>query len=313
MALSPRIASTDAAVRIRPARPRDLAVCAGIAVRSIRDMIRRQGERPPHFQEHDFLLFFRHALATDPKGFQVAISRGRIVCFGIAVLRDNTHFLAQFFALPGSQSQGIGRRVLARVFEEPRPPARAVRTVVASLDLRAQALYLKFGMLPRTMLYNVSGPPKAPSSTRLELRQVGPTGRSTPRARALAARFDRPLRGARRDEDYRFWFSAVPGTRFFEARHRGTTVGYVLIRGNGVIGPGGVRDRSLSGALLSAALARARELGVKKVTVWIPGLNEGALRAAFAAGLKVEFVTVWMSSREIGDLAAYIPSGGVLF
>jgi hypothetical protein len=74
-----------------------------------------------------------------------------------------------------------------------------------------------------------------------------------------------------------------------------------------------VRDASLSEPLRAAALARAREVGVKKVTVWIPGLNEGALRAAFAAGLKVDFVTVWMSSREVGDLASYIPSGGVLF
>ena len=303
-----------ASVRIRPARPRDLPACARLCVQSIRDMVRRQGERPPTFRARDILPFMRHALVTDPKGFQVAVNRGRITCFGISILRDRTHFLAQFFALPGMQSRGIGRQVLARVFEDPRPPPGAVRTVVASLDHRAQALYLKFGMLPRTIVYTVSGKPtEATPASPVELRQVGPTGRSTKRARDLAARFDRPLRGARRDEDHRFWAAAVPGTRVLEARSRGRTVGYVLIGGNGRIGPGGVRDASLSEPLLAAALARAREVGVKKVTVWIPGLNGGALRAAFAAGLKVDFVTVWMSSREVGDLASYIPSGGVLF
>jgi len=301
-------------VRIRSARPRDLPACARLCVRSIRDMVRRQGERPPRLRERDLLVFMRHALVTDPQGFQVAVHRGRIVCVGIAILREKTHFLAQFFALPGMQSQGIGRQVLARVFEEPRPPRGSVRTVVASLDHRAQALYLKFGMLPRTIMYTVSGrPPRAPSVGSIELRQVGPTGRSTKRARDLAARYDTRLRGARRDQDHRFWLSVVPGTRFFEARLRGKTVGYVLIRGNGVIGPGGVRDGSLSESLLSAAFARAHGLGLKKVSAWIPGLNVGALGAAFAAGLKVDFVTVWMSAKAIGNLAAYIPSGGVLF
>jgi hypothetical protein len=189
-----------------------------------------------------------------------------------------------------------------------------VRTVVASLDHRAQALYVKFGMIPRTLIYTFEGkPPKAAPAGVLELRQVGPTGRVTNHARALAARFDARLRGARRDTDFRFWTTAVPGTRFFEARSAGRTVGYILLRGNGVVGPGGVLAPSLSEPLLTAALVRARELGMKKVTVWIPGLNAGALRAAFASGLKVEFMTSWMSSREIGDLAAYIPSGGVLF
>ncbi|MGQ0797756.1 MAG: GNAT family N-acetyltransferase [Methanobacteriota archaeon] len=308
------IVATNAPVRIRLARPRDLPACSRLFVRSIRDLVRRQRERPPPFRARNLRPIFRLALTTDPKGFHVAVSRGRIVCFGISILRAKTHFLAQFFALPGFQSLGIGRQVLSRVFEEPRPPPGTVRTVVASLDHRAQALYLKFGMLPRTMIYTMTGkPPRRMSTASLELVPVGPAGRSTKQARDLAARFDARLRGARRDEDFRFWSNAVPGTRFFAARLRGRTVGYVLIRGNGVIGPGGVRDASLSEPLLRAALARARALGMKKVTVWIPGLNEGALRAAFAAGLKVEFLTVWMSSRKIGDLGTYIPSGGVLF
>jgi GNAT superfamily N-acetyltransferase len=260
------------------------------------------------------LPFMHHALGTDPKGFVVAVVRGRIVCIGITILRGKTHFLAQFFALPGIQGQGIGRRVLARAFEEPNPPADVIRTVVASLDLRAQALYVKFGMIPRTLVYTVKGrPPRAQPASPIVLRQIGPAGRMTKEARDLAARFDVPLRGARRDVDHRFWADAVPGTRFLEARLRGRTVGYAILHGNGRIGPVGVRDASRSHAVLSAVLARARDLRVRQVTAWIPGLNEGALRAALDAGLKVDFVTVWMSSKDVGDLAAYIPSGGVLF
>lgn len=282
-------------------------------MRSIRDLSRRTGKPPPHLTPSNFLPFFRHALATDADGFRVAVSDGAVVAYAITILREQTHFLAQFFALPGKQSQGIGRPLLARAFEDPHPPPGHARCVIASLDLRAQALYLKFGMQPRTIVYFVSGKPAVTGTPRVELRQIGPTGRPTRRALELAARFDRPLREVRRDADQRYVFTVVPGTRFFEALHDGRTVGYLSLRGNGVIGPAGVIDPSWSGDLMSAAIAQAHALHVKKVTSWIPGLNEGATRAAFEAGLKVEFLTVWMAQREIGDLRSYIPTGGVLF
>ncbi|HYY92427.1 MAG TPA: hypothetical protein VE955_10605, partial [Candidatus Dormibacteraeota bacterium] len=76
---------------------------------------------------------------------------------------------------------------------------------------------------------------------------------------------------------------------------------------------GGVADETLSGDLLSAAMERARQLRMKKVFVWIPGLNVGAIQAAFTRGLKMDFVTVWMAAKPLGNLEAYIPSGGVLF
>lgn len=47
--------------------------------------------------------------------------------------------------------------------------------------------------------------------------------------------------------------------------------------------------------------------------MWIPGLNEGALRAAFEAGLRIEILTIWMAARDVGDLSRYLPSGSVLF
>ena len=300
-------------VRIRPARPTDVVVCARLCLASLRDLSRRQGQRPPSFPVRDLIPFLRHALATDPEGFHVAVARGRIVCFAVTILRGKTQFLAEFFGRPGMQSRGVGRQVLTRAFDAPRPPRGTVRCVVASLDLRAQALYAKFGMLPRTILYHVEGKPTKSTVGGLELRQVGPTGSSTQRARDLAARFDRPLREARRDVDQRHFLTAVKGTRFFEARADRKTVGYVVIHGNGAIGPGGVLDPSLSAGLMSAAIAKARELGMKTVSAWIPGLNAGALTAAFEAGLKVEFLTAWMAARDIGRLDSYLPSGGVLF
>jgi ribosomal protein S18 acetylase RimI-like enzyme len=300
--------------QIRAARPRDLPTCARVCISALRDLSRRQGKPPPRIRARDLLPFMRHVLATDPMGFQIAVTKGKIVCYAITVLRGKTHFLAQFFALPSAQSRGIGRKVLTSAFEAPEPPRDAARCLVASLDLRAQSLYLKFGMQPRTIMYYFSGKPtltETPSS--LKLRQVGPTNRPTKQSMEIAGTFDKKLRGARRDVDQEFFLSADRGSRFFEAQEGGRTVGYVVVRGKGGIGPAGVLKDSLTGDILSAAISKAHELGLKKVFAWVPGLNKGAVRAAFAAGLKVDFITVWMSAGPIGNLELYLPSGGVLF
>ena len=256
----------------------------------------------------------RHALATDPSGFQVAVSRGKIVCYAITILRGETHFLAQFFGLPGFQSQGIGRKVLTRAFTAPRTPRDVNRCLLASPDIRAQSLYLKFGTRPRTVVYLFTGKPRrAAGNGGLELQQVGPPGRPTKLSLETAARFDRTLRETRRDADQRYFLTAVKSSRFFQAKSGGRVVGYVVIRGHGGIGPVGAEDPSMSGELLTGAISKAHELGLKKVTVWVPGINGGAVRAAFEAGLKIDFATVWMAARPVGNLEAYIPSGGVLF
>ncbi|HEV8593983.1 MAG TPA: hypothetical protein VGR51_00440, partial [Thermoplasmata archaeon] len=253
------------AAKFRAANSRDLLACARVCHRSIRDMSRRMGQPPPAFRPADLLPFLRYVLKTEPRSVQVALVDRKIVAFAVTVLRGKWHFLSLFFALPGKQSQGFGRPVLARAFEEPKPPRGSARCVVASLDLRAQALYLKFGMHPRTVLYFVSGKPVEMQTPRLavELHQLGTTGRMTKRALDVAARYDRPLRGVRRDDDHRFLMRLVKGSRFFEARRDGRTIGYVMIRGNGAIGPAGMRDPSLGEGIFAAAVAKAHGLGPK--------------------------------------------------
>src|SRR5439155_18782698 len=110
--------------RIRPARPGDFAACARLCLASLRDLSHR-----------NLVRFFRHALTTDPDGFHVAIVRGRIVCYGITILRGKTHFLAQFFGKRGLVSRGIGGQVIARAFDAPRPPLVTVYCVVTFLDI----------------------------------------------------------------------------------------------------------------------------------------------------------------------------------
>jgi hypothetical protein len=254
-----------------------------------------------------------HLQRTDPRGFHVAVKGGRIIAFASTILRGNTHFLSMFWTLPGLQSRGVGRRVLAGAFEGPRPPASAVRCVYASLDTRAQMLYLKFGMRPRGMFYTLKGAPSVTPRPRhaVELQPVGGPGKASPRMLAIAARFDRRFRGTRRDPDIRFVMS-LPGARFFIARAGHRTIGYAVVNEKGRVGPAGVVDARYSAGLAWAIAEVARGLEAKELFAVVPGTNAGALSAFFAAGLKAEFFGAWMSAKPVGSFDGYLLAGGML-
>src|SRR5262245_37579350 len=221
-------------VVFRQARPGDMVDCARVSIRSSTDLSRRQGVNPPPLRVRDMAPSLAHLQSTDPKGFQVAVKDGRIIAFASTILRGNTHFLSMFWALPSVQSKGVGRRLLTRAFESPEPPASAVRCVFASLDLRAQALYLKFGMRPRGMFYLVRGAPKSSPrpDRKVEFEPIGDAGKASREKLEIAARFDRTFRGARRDADIRF-VTTLPGAQFFLVRVRGSVMGYAVVTPKG--------------------------------------------------------------------------------
>ena len=254
-----------------------------------------------------------HVQRTDPKGFQVAVQNGRVVAFASTILRGNTHFLAMFWALPSLQNKGVGRKVLTRAFEEPRPPRSAIRCVFASLDTRAQALYLKFGMRPRGMFYLLKGKPKQTPRPRraVELVQVGRPGRTSREMVAIAARFDRTFRTTRRDADIRY-VMRLPGARFYSARAGGSTIGYAVVSDKGRVGPAGVIDPRYSAGLAWAAVDTATKHGADSMIVIVPGVNAGAIDTFFRAGLKSEFFGAWMSAKPLGAFEGYLLCSGML-
>jgi hypothetical protein len=287
--------------------------CARVFVRSSRDLARRQGNAALPSPASAIAKALAHVQRTDPRGFHVAVKRGRVVAFASTILRGNTHFLSMFWALPGLQNRGVGRHVLTRAFEEPRPPASAVRCVYASLDTRAQVLYLKFGMRPRGMFYLLKGAPNESPRPRhaVELEQVGKPGKVSSRMLAIAARFDHTFRASRRDADIRY-VMGLPGARFYRARAGRRVIGYAVVNEKGRIGPAGVVDNRYSAGLAWAVKEAARAMKAKDLFVVVPGVNSGALDAFFAAGLKTEFFGAWMSAKPMGSFEGYILAGGML-
>jgi GNAT superfamily N-acetyltransferase len=304
--------ATDSIV-FRQARSDDMLACARVFLRSATDLSQRMGSTLPEIRPQDMAVSLGHLQSTDPRGFQVAEKNGRLVAFASTIVRGNTHFLSMFWALPAMQSKGVGRRLLQRAFERPRPPSSAVRCVFASLDPRAQMLYLKFGMRPRGLFYLIKGPPKrTPRPDRTpELIQIGDAGKTSPRMLAIAARFDRTFRGSRRDADIRY-VTSLPGARFFAARRGRSTIGYAVVNENGRLGPAGVIDPRDSAGLAWAIKETARELGADSIFAHVPGVNAGALEVFFGAGLRSEFFGAWMSAKPIGSFESYLLAGGML-
>jgi hypothetical protein len=254
---------------------------------------------------------------TDPPGFHVAVRGGRVVAFASTILRENIHFLSMFWANPSLQDKGVGQQLLSRAFNEPEEPPGTIRCVYASLDRRAQRLYLRLGMIPRSMVYGLGVPGKelrlpAPPELPVELVQIGKVGEVSKRALAVAAAVDRRVRGCRRDADQAFTIS-YQHARFFEAREGGAPVGYIVVDKDGGIGPGGVIDPRYTEGLAWSALAVAHDQRPKRVTMQMTGLNIGGLQTAFGAGLKITFMGAWMTQREFGKLGCYFATYGDIF
>src|SRR6185503_1197915 len=132
----------------------------------------------------------------------------------------------------------------------------------------------------------------------VELEPVGKPGKTSPRMLAIAARFDRTFRAARRDADIRYVMS-LPGARFFIARAGRATIGYAVVNEKGRVGPAGVVDPRYSAGLAWAIKEAVRGMGAENMVVTLPGVNAGAFETYFRAGLRTEFFGAWMSAKPI--------------
>jgi GNAT superfamily N-acetyltransferase len=302
-----------APVTLRQARPGDMLGCARVFVQSSTDLGRRQGSVLPPADPLAMAAALGHLQRTDPRGFHVAVRGRRVVAFASTILRGNTHFLSMFWALPQLQSQGVGRRLLARAFEHPRPPqprcaACSPRSIRARRRSTSSSACCRAGC--STWCAASRGLSPRPRRT-VELVQVGEVGKTTPEMLATAARFDRRFRASRRDADIRYVMS-LPGRPVLPRARRSATVGYAVVTDKGRVGPAGVADSRYGAGLAWAITEAVRANGADTMTVIVPGVFGPALDVFFAAGLKTEFFGAWMSAKPLGELDTYLLAGGML-
>lgn len=208
--------------RYRPGVPADTRVCFDIFETAVDDLGRRTGGGanatagdPNAFETRRPL--FDHLAATADQWWVAEEDGGRPIGYARSIVRDGTRELTEFFVLPDAQSGGVGRGLLERAF--PADGARH-RAIVATIDPRAIARYLRAGLDGRVPLVGWEG---APRDERLPTDLV--RSRMDPGDPPLdeLAEVDRAILGFRRDEDHRWLAEQRRGWIY---RRTGVAVGY---------------------------------------------------------------------------------------
>lgn len=246
----------------------------------------------------------RSGRPAPPRNEEADTDDEAIVGFGSAIVRGGTWFLSMLFVLPHEQAQGLGRALLARTFPGGRLPARgeawrgvdgsgnsAPRVLATATDAAqpiSNALYARFGIVPRMPVFGVVGRPERPGilpalpeAIRVERLDTLDPAETTD---ALAL-LDRMLLGYERAPDHRFYRSDGRIGYLFRAGD-GAPLGYGYATRVGGISPVLVRDPELLTPVVGHLLRAVEPRGASSVRV--SGATPVLLRTLLEAGLRIE-------------------------
>jgi GNAT superfamily N-acetyltransferase len=312
----------------RPARPDELAACAGIWRTAVNDYIGRiaQPEIPDDLS--NLTTLYVHLRGTDPERFVVATRPDaaapgdeRIVGFAAAVVRGRQWFLSMLFILPEEQGMGLGRALLGQVL----PPAGsglALGTATDSAQPISNALYSTYGIVPRVPLLHLIGdvrfpaalPALPPGLTAVSFEEVAagtPGGAGHRELADTINRLDLASAGFEHPEDHRFL--RIGGRRGFLYRDStGTAVGYGYTSEIGRVGPVAALDSGHVAPILGDLMRAVQPRGA--FAVWVPGTAGSVVTMLLAAGLRLEaFPLLLCWDEPVADLTRYLPiSPGLL-
>lgn len=285
----------------RSARREELPLAADIFLTSLAELVQNNGlVRPIGYTRESVLPLYEHLFDTGI--FEVAEVAGEVVGIAAGVVRDEIFFLSMFWVLPTHKLQGIGRPLLERVQGLAEARGATKRCTWSSIDLPAVAMYMKLGLMPAGPIFTFAGaaPRGANADPRVQLTALDENH---------ASAIDHIVRGTPRAADHAFWKSRqVPG---FQVEIQGRTVGYFYAQ-SGVIGPAAWLRAEDGTLLLESAIAIAGGQA-KEIKLIALGLNQTAIRAASAAGLRLISASHLLQTESFGKLEQYLPSGPGLF
>lgn len=284
-------------MEIRPAIEADLPGAYSVFRRSIEDLYERHRFEPPRPPEDVFVRQHAHLLEHDAARFWVAREGERLVGFAAAFMRQDVWFLSALFVAPESQSRGVGKELLARVWEGQSPVRRRI-TIVDAIQPVSTGLYSRAGLLPVTPLLNLAGEPQSRPGDDLE---------SGPLDDAALAELDRAAYGFDRAPDHRFWRAEARGTLW---RAAGDPVAYSYRWPGGRLGPIAGRTPGACGQALQGELDRAEG---RFVSLVVPASARHALSTALGAGLRYSDPPGLILSTDATGPDSLVPHGYSLF
>jgi GNAT superfamily N-acetyltransferase len=289
----------------RPARAQDLAKADALAIASINDLTVRHGfgpmatSSPPNFQ-----LF---SLKDDPDGLWIAEDGGDLLGFTWSWVCGDVWFLAQLFVDPAQQGRGIGNELLKLTLEHARKSGAAHKALITfAFNRVSQGLYLRHGLFPKVPIYFFD-----------TARERVMEGLPEPSLRGIpiddsAATMERLVEidlcaiGFSREKHHRYLLSD-PATTGVLLRAGNEYVGYSYISSSGHIGPLAVRRADVLGDVFTTAMKMAADGLSEKISAFLPGTCESALKLAVDHGMRITFPMLLMASPGYGAWTQYLP------
>jgi len=298
---------------LRPGTHADNPVVHEVFRDSIDDLVSRKGlagPEPPDPAERAsrwtrlYEPIFRH-LTDTAEAFWLAEDGDGIVGYARTTYRDGLRELTELFVAPRAQAAGVGKALLGEAF----PAAGAEHLLImATLDNRAQARYLRSGCYPRFPLLGLYRQPTSTSDAAVGMTLAARALGSAPDV-DLLARIDREVLGHRRDVDHGY---LAPHRAGFAYEHDGRLVGYGYIAA--VPGPVAAVDPAFVPAMLTHLELAAAESGIDELNWEVPGINRAAIDHLLARGYKVgEWYNFVMMNEPFGRFDRYVVSAPTFF
>ncbi len=288
-------------VTVRPGTADDLVATHTLLLDAISDLVWRMGiqdgartpsesERLADLQRWRPILEYLTATADQ---FWIAERNGELLGFARSIVRDGVRELTEFFVSPRAQSDGVGRELLARAM----PPGARRTYIMASLDLRAQALYHKLGVYQVCAVYTFH-------QDHMRFRALN-TSETTSGAPSfvpltaehlpLLAQLDEMILGHRRDRDHAWLMDQRQGfIAFLDTK----PVGYGYV-GEPYSGPMLMLNTADFPAALAYAEQIAREQNFQGVGFDVPMLNRTAIKYLLNHGYRMsQFFCFYMCDQQ---------------
>jgi len=297
----------------RPGREDDLVAAHNLFFETICDLSWRMGiqdgERIPPEEERaeDFRRWrpiLDHLAATADQ-YWVAERAGAMLGLSRSILRDGVRELTEFFVSPQAQSSNIGRELLSRAM----PPGAHRTYILASIDLRAQALYHKFGVFQVCAVYTFYqelknlAPPQMPLPAEITFMPI--SAETLP----LLAKLDQAILGHRRDADHLWLMSQRTGFLLMRADQ---AVGYGYI-GETFSGPFVLIDQKDYPVALAHAEGIAFANNFESVGIDTPMLNCTAIEYLLGRGYQMSpFFCFYMCSEQPAHVGNTIITGPMI-
>lgn len=309
---NPVLLSKKQSALFRPGTKADSYMVFKIFEQTLADLTRRMGStKPTSFSDPQALeqmwlerrSLYNH-LAETAAQFWIAERSGEIIGFSRSILRDGLQQLTELFVLPGQQSGGVGRELLNRAF-----PGSGVRhrSIIATADFRAQALYLRSGVYPRFPIYYFWRKPGT-KSIDSDL-MFSPISNESPETLDILAQIDGEILEHRRDSDH-IWLSRDRQGYLYYRNRKPAGYGYVGKQN----GPFALLDAHDYPAVLAHAETQAAVAGRDEFGIEVPMVNQTAVDYLLANNFRLDsFMATMMSDTPFGKFEHYIISSPPFF